>query len=46
MNYIFRIIRGGGWYDYVEDVRCAGRSDVRPDSANYGVGFRLVRRKA
>ncbi|NJL60456.1 MAG: formylglycine-generating enzyme family protein [Desulfobacteraceae bacterium] len=38
----FRVIRGGGWYNYAQNCRSAERSNNSPGSIYYGVGFRLV----
>ena len=38
-----RVVRGGGWYNYAERCRSAGRAADTPDSTYSGVGFRLVR---
>ncbi len=38
-----RVIRGGSWDDDAQGCRSAGRDGYRPDSRDYGVGFRLAR---
>ena len=39
----FRVVRGGGWYDYARYLRSAYRHYFNPGYEYYGVGFRLVR---
>ncbi|MFB6099133.1 MAG: formylglycine-generating enzyme family protein, partial [Salinibacter sp.] len=38
-----RVIRGGGWYSVVSDMRSANRSWARPKAQNVQLGFRIVR---
>lgn len=38
-----RVIRGGGWYGVVSDLRSANRGWARPGAADPQLGFRLVR---
>ena len=38
-----RVIRGGDWYNAVENARAAGREPLSPQTQNYQTGFRLVR---
>jgi len=38
-----RVLRGGSWYDGVNYVRSAGRSDGSPDVFDGVVGFRCAR---
>lgn len=40
-----RVIRGGGWNNYVKLVRSARRNYVTPDYVDSDVGFRLARNK-
>lgn len=42
---IYRVIRGGGWYDdhYTYNLRCANRFTEGVDAARDDLGFRLVR---
>jgi formylglycine-generating enzyme required for sulfatase activity len=37
-----RTYRGGSWYNYRRDVRCAGRGRYVPGDFGYNIGFRLV----
>ena len=39
----FRVIRGGGWYNYARDLRSASRYSHHPAGGGYNIGFRLVR---
>ena len=39
----FHVLRGGGWSDYVENLRFADRFRILPNSRYIDVGFRLVR---
>lgn len=40
---VFRILRGGSWVTHdVEQLRCAHRHRVPPDTYAYSVGFRVV----
>jgi formylglycine-generating enzyme required for sulfatase activity len=40
----YRVIRGGGWYDYYYFCRSGYRSSSLPDYASHvGIGFRVVR---
>ena len=36
------VIRGGSWYNSVEDIRTAKRSGALPTYSNYNIGFRCV----
>jgi formylglycine-generating enzyme required for sulfatase activity len=39
-----RVLRGGNWYGYADDARCAGRDYNGPGNGSYGYsGFRCVR---
>jgi formylglycine-generating enzyme required for sulfatase activity len=38
----YRVLRGGGWFDYPQYCRAANRHDRWPANRNYGVGFRLA----
>ena len=38
----YRVLRGGDWYFNASSARCAYRSNVNPDYADYGLGFRAV----
>jgi formylglycine-generating enzyme required for sulfatase activity len=38
-----RVIRGGSWLDYPEDLRSANRVGVTPDVRNDNLGFRVAR---
>jgi formylglycine-generating enzyme required for sulfatase activity len=38
----YRVIRGGGWYDFPRFLRAAARYDNTPDYAGSLLGFRLV----
>jgi formylglycine-generating enzyme required for sulfatase activity len=37
-----RVLRGGSWDDYGNDVRCADRFRYDPDLRYYDIGFRVV----
>jgi formylglycine-generating enzyme required for sulfatase activity len=43
---VARMIRGGGWGDYGEYLRSAGRNWYVPDGQRVDIGFRLVRSAA
>ncbi len=38
-----RVLRGGAWYDYSVNLRCACRNADGPGGSYYGYGFRCVR---
>ena len=38
-----RVLRGGSWFHFPGDVRCAFRSHYSPQSRHYSIGFRLAR---
>ena len=40
-NY-FRVIRGGSWYNSLDDVRSTTRNNLDQQNRSYGIGFRLV----
>ena len=37
-----RVLRGGTFNDYINNVRCAARNNENPLKSNYHVGFRIV----
>jgi formylglycine-generating enzyme required for sulfatase activity len=39
---LYRINRGGSWYDFPQDCHVAERSGNNPDFRDYSLGFRLV----
>jgi sulfatase modifying factor 1 len=39
----YRIVRGGSWRNFKEEVRCAYRREKSPSRGNFNTGFRLVR---
>ncbi len=39
---VFRVHRGGGWFDDAENLRAANRNGGPPESANDDLGFRCV----
>jgi formylglycine-generating enzyme required for sulfatase activity len=41
-NLSDRVVRGGSWYNNPRNLRAAVRFSSSPDSADYGLGFRLV----
>ena len=41
----YHVYRGGGWYDYVRDVRVSYRYYYTPAGTSYDLGFRIVRNK-
>jgi len=38
----FRVLRGGNWNNFADNARCAHRTGLYPDDANYYFGFRAV----
>lgn len=40
-----RVLRGGGWGPYPEDVRCSKRNYYAQNQSNGSIGFRIVREK-
>ena len=42
-NYSHRVLRGGGWSDYANSMRAAGRSYNAPSNQYYYIGFRCSR---
>jgi len=40
---VFRVHRGGGWYDLPEDLRTTKRNAGPPETANDDLGFRCAR---
>ena len=38
-----RVLRGGSWYSYPNNLRSAGRSRSTPDNRTFNYGFRLAR---
>jgi formylglycine-generating enzyme required for sulfatase activity len=38
-----RILKGGSWYSWARDLRCAARQSASPESADGFIGFRVVR---
>lgn len=40
---ILRILKGGSWYSWARDLRCAARQSASPDYADGFIGFRVVR---
>jgi len=40
---VYRVLRGGSWYDSADDVRSASRSDYNPSYRWFHNGFRLAR---
>ena len=41
-KYVFRVYRGGGAADEVEDLRCSARGRYFPDKPGRWHGFRVV----
>jgi len=39
----YRVVRGGGWYDNVQNIRSASRGGMFPSGRNSRLGFRVVR---
>jgi len=39
---VYRVLRGGSWYNDIFTLRCAVRYRDDPDSADYDFGFRVV----
>jgi formylglycine-generating enzyme required for sulfatase activity len=39
----YRVIRGGGWRNYAQGLRSAGRVSFTPSIRDHGVGFRVAR---
>jgi formylglycine-generating enzyme required for sulfatase activity len=39
----FRVLRGGYWLSFADGARCAYRSNINPDNAASGIGFRCVK---
>ncbi|MEW6657910.1 MAG: formylglycine-generating enzyme family protein [Thermodesulfobacteriota bacterium] len=40
---VLRILKGGSWYSWARDLRCAARQSAAPDAADGFIGFRVVR---
>ena len=40
---LYRVLRGGSWYDFTYDVRSSYRSGYTPDDSSFYVGFRALR---
>jgi len=40
---ILRILKGGSWYSWARDLRCAARQSASPEYADGFIGFRVVR---
>ncbi len=38
-----RVVRGGSWYNFQDDTRCARRMHFKPDEKSIYVGFRVAR---
>jgi sulfatase modifying factor 1 len=39
---VYRVFRGGSWYNFAQDCRSAYRSYISPSGSNFNVGFRVV----
>lgn len=39
----YRVLRGGAWYDYGDNLRASNRGRYNPDLINYNIGFRCAR---
>jgi hypothetical protein len=42
INRQFVIVRGGAWYDHIDEARCTNRGSTTPDDKDHGIGFRCV----
>ena len=42
---VFRVLRGGRWYEYLRDCRSAYRNHHLPDEPGFPVGLRLLRER-
>jgi formylglycine-generating enzyme required for sulfatase activity/uncharacterized caspase-like protein len=42
-NCLFRVLRGGSWYNTLTHVRSASRFGYRANTSGYGYGFRIAR---
>ncbi len=40
---ILRLLKGGSWFSWARDLRCAARQSASPDYADGFIGFRVVR---
>lgn len=42
-NFVFKVIRGGSWFEMVSQAGCVNRSALFPENRELNVGFRVVR---
>jgi formylglycine-generating enzyme required for sulfatase activity len=40
---VLRVLKGGSWYSWARDLRCAARQSAAPDYSDGHIGFRVVR---
>jgi formylglycine-generating enzyme required for sulfatase activity len=40
---VLRVLKGGSWYSWARDLRCAARQSAAPDYADGYIGFRVLR---
>jgi formylglycine-generating enzyme required for sulfatase activity len=40
---LYRVLRGGSWYDFTGNLRASGRVGSTPDSTSYYFGCRAAR---
>ncbi|MBI4834928.1 MAG: formylglycine-generating enzyme family protein [Planctomycetes bacterium] len=42
-KFPYKVVRGGSWGDFSEDLRCAMRSSYPPDYTSFRIGFRCAK---
>jgi formylglycine-generating enzyme required for sulfatase activity len=42
-KFPYKVVRGGSWGDFAEDLRCAMRSSYPPDYTSFRIGFRCAK---
>ncbi len=42
-HFVFKIVRGGSWFEPVSQASCTNRSALSPENREFNIGFRVVR---
>ncbi len=42
-NFVFKIVRGGSWFEPVSQASCTNRAALSPENGELNTGFRVVR---
>jgi formylglycine-generating enzyme required for sulfatase activity len=42
-HFVFKVVRGGSWFESISQAGCAHRSALSPENKELNIGFRVVR---